>query len=155
MKLQIAALALILGSSPVLATDVKLVSSDGSDLSKLCIAAAQSGSTVSALAAEMNIPAASQVLCNDQPIHAFAGQFRAEVAASTQYVVSVANQSPETRLCVAALTSPSEFASLKAEFFGDVAVERIVTCNGLSLNQFVRRYQDRLASLPSHTTAAL
>jgi hypothetical protein len=155
MKMQIAALALILGSSSVLASDVKLVSSDGSDLSNLCVAAAQSDSTVRDLAAEMNIPAASDVLCNDQPIHHFADQFRAEAAASTQYVVSVANQSPETRLCVAALTSPSEFASLKAEFFGDVAVERVVTCNGLPLSQFVRRYQDRLASLPSRTTAAL
>jgi hypothetical protein len=154
MKLQIAALALILGSSSVLATDVKLVSADGSDLSKLCIAAAESTSTIGALAAEMNIPA-SDVLCNDKPIHHFAGQFRAKAASATAYVLSVGNQSPETRLCVAALTSVEEFAALKAEFFGDVTVEREVRCNGLPLGQFVRRYQDRLASLDSNATASL
>lgn len=153
MKLQFAALALILGSSSVLATDVKLVSADGSDLSKLCIAAAQSTSAVRALANEMDIPA-SEVLCNDKPLHDFAGQFRAQTASASAYVLSVGNQSPETRLCVAALTSVEEFAALKAEFFGDVAVEREVRCNGLPLNQFVRRYQDRLASLESNTTAA-
>jgi hypothetical protein len=155
MKMQIAALALILGSSSVLATDVKFVNADGSDLSNLCIAAAQSDSTVHALAAELDIPVANDVLCNDKPIHSFAGQYRAKAEVETVYYVSVANQSPETRLCVAALTSAEEFTSLKAEFFGDVAVEREVSCNGQPLGQFVRRYQNRLASLPSNTTAAL
>jgi hypothetical protein len=154
MKMHIAALALILGSSSVLATDVKLVSADGSALSKLCIAAAESIRPVRALAAAMDIPA-SEVRCNDKPIHDFAGEFRAKAASEIAYVLSVGNQSPETRLCVAALTSLEEFTALKAEYFGDVAVEREVSCNGMPLSQFVRRYQDRLASLESSTTAAL
>jgi hypothetical protein len=94
------------------------------------------------------------VLCNDKPIRSFAGQFRAKTASATAYVLSVGNQSPETRLCVAAVTSAEEFAALKAEFFGDVAVEREVSCNGLSLDQFVRRYQDRLAATSGAVTAA-
>ncbi|MDY6982509.1 MAG: hypothetical protein SV422_05430 [Pseudomonadota bacterium] len=156
MKVQLAALALLLGSSTVLATDVKFVNADGSALSSLCIAAAESGKTVSTLAAELRIDAPShEVRCNEKPIHAFVGQFRAEAAAATAYVLSKANSSPETQLCVAAVHSQEEFAALRNTHFAGIDVDRAITCNGQSLNQFVRRYQNRLAALPGAKTASL
>ena len=104
MKMTLAALALILGSSTVLATDVKFVNADGSDLSGLCIAAAQSDKPVGALATELKVGApAGEVLCNGTPIRAFVSQFRTDTSAATLYVVSSANETPETQLCLAAL----------------------------------------------------
>ncbi len=148
MKLQFAALALILGSSVAMANDVKFVNADGSKLSGLCIAAAESNKAVGALAAELGLsPVISdQILCNGTPIRAFVSQLRADIAAEAVYTVSGANQAPETQLCLAALTSKEEFARLKAQHFGNVVVEREISCNGMPLQQFVRRYQDRLAA---------
>lgn len=154
MKVQFAALALLLGSSTVLATDVKFVNADGSALSSLCIAAAESGKTVGSLAAEMSISASQEIRCNDKPIHAFVGQFRAEAAAAAAYVLSKANASPETQLCVAAVHSQEEFTTLRNAHFAGIDVSRAITCNGQPLNQFVRRYQNRLAA-PGAKTASL
>jgi hypothetical protein len=157
MKTQFAALALILGSSFAMATDVKFVNADGSTLSGLCVAAAQSDKPVSDLAIEMGLSAfaGDEVLCNGTPIRTFAGQFRADASVAAVYVVSGANQAPETQLCLAALHSKEEYARVKATHFNDVAVEREIVCNGLPLQQFVRRYQDRLAALPGVDTAAI
>lgn len=154
MKVQFAALALLLGSSTVLATDVKFVNADGSALSSLCIAAAESGKAVGTLAAEMSISASHEVRCNDKPIHAFAGQFRAEAVAATSYVLSKANARPETQLCVAAVHSQEEFTTLLNTHFAGVDVSRSITCNGQPLNEFVRRYQNRVAT-PGVKTASL
>jgi hypothetical protein len=158
MKMQFAALALVLGSSFVAAdSDLKFVNANGSALSDLCIAAAQSEESVGSIAAQLGMAAvvANDVLCNDKPIQRFVTQFRAESATATVYVVSVANQTPETRLCLAALTSDEEFARLKDAHFSDVAVEREIVCNGKPLGQFVRRYQNRLAALQTAATASL
>jgi hypothetical protein len=156
MKMQFAALALILASSVAVASDVKFVNADGSALSGLCVAAAQSDKGIVTLATELGIaPAVStEVLCNGTPIRAFVSQLRADLDAETVYAVTGANQAPETQLCLAALNSQEEFTRLKETHFSNVAVERVIVCNGMPLQQFVRRYQDRLAALPGNATAA-
>ncbi|MEY4640576.1 MAG: hypothetical protein RLZZ227_570 [Pseudomonadota bacterium] len=156
MKLQFVALAMILGTSFAAAESApRLVNADGSALSNLCIVAAQSG-TIASVAAQLDIPSAvaNDVRCNNMSIQRFVAQYRAAPSDATVYAISVANEAPETRLCVAALTSAEEFTRLKDALFADVVVEDEIACNGRPLSRFVRRYQNRLAALHTAATAS-
>ena len=73
----------------------------------------------------------------------------------TAYVVSAANETPETLICVAAVTSDDEFSRLRQAHFSNVKdVENEIECNNMSLGQFVRKYREHLADKSVLATAA-
>ncbi|HTR00554.1 MAG TPA: hypothetical protein VMH83_11210 [Candidatus Acidoferrum sp.] len=161
MKYVIIAASLILSSVAAQAGEIKLVNHDGSSLSQLCVAAATSDKPAQSLVLELGLAplTVNEVACNGQPLPSFVNHYRAPSEAASQveanYVVSAANQSPETRLCLAALTSDAEFEKIKAAHFSDVLdVEQSVSCNKLPLGRFVRKYRSHVtAQLPQITAA--
>lgn len=137
---------------------IKFVNADGSVYGELCIAAANSADGLEAKARELGINAAEvdTIYCNGRAIRKFASQFHAADEAVTAYVVSAADQSPETRICLAALTSDDEFSRLKDAHFSTVKdVESEVRCNNMPLGQFVRKYRKHLADSAAVATASL
>jgi hypothetical protein len=135
--------------------NIKFVNADGSPLGDLCIAAVDTDQALTELAQAHGISptAIDQVYCNGRQLRSFIKQFRESDTVVTAYVVNVANESPESLLCLAAVTSDEEFARLKDAHFKNVAdVEREVACNDMPLGQFVRKYRDHLAE---RTTASL
>lgn len=160
MKSYAIAAALLFTSTTVLANDFKFVNADGSALGDLCIAAVESKEPVNAVAQGLGLASvsATEVACNGRPIVDFVRKYRAEFAASprTTYIINSGNEAPETQLCLAALASEEAFNQIKTAHFSDVEnVESTINCNGMSLNKFVRKYRDRLASTPTVNTAAL
>lgn len=161
MKSYVIATALLFSSASVLANDYTFVNADGSDLGKLCIAAVDSDQSIRALADGMGISfySADEVQCNGHSIVDFVHKYRsgnAVAAPRTSYIISSGNEAPETRLCLAALTSDEEFAKIKAAHFSGVQdIEQSVNCNNMPLSRFVRKYRDRLATGQSINTASL
>lgn len=150
MKKYLAIAFSILASSTVLADDVNFVNSDGSSAGDLCIAAIGSTNTLDFLAEELNIAPVDvdTISCNGKSIRSFARQYRQNDSPEAAYVISVANQTPETQICIAALTSDEEFARLVEAHFGKMSeVEETMQCNGLSVKQFVRKYRDRVSHI--------
>jgi hypothetical protein len=111
--------------------------------------------TLQALAVELGLAPVEvdSVACNGKSLKEFANKFGKQVGDQansevkiTTYVVNVADKSPETQLCFAALVSEEEFSKLKAAHFSDVKIENEIVCNGLPIKQFVRKYRDHLAT---------
>ena len=143
MKALIAALTLALFSSVAAADEIRLVNSDGSELSQLCIAAAETGKPVMILARNLGLGSfdLNELRCNGKPLHSFVSQLQTATPVVTQYQINLGDETPESMLCRAAVTSDAEFARLKETHFARVLVETEVSCNGMPLNRFVRRYQ--------------
>jgi hypothetical protein len=158
MKKTLIAFGLLLGSVAAHADDnIKLVNADNSPLGELCISAVSSPEGLDVKAKELGISSAeiASVYCNGKPIRQFVSQFRASDEPITAYVISAANQAPETQICLAALTSGEEFARLKEAHFSAVKdVEKEITCNNMSLGQFVRKYRAHLAEKATVATAS-
>jgi hypothetical protein len=158
MKKTLIALGLLVGSVTAYADDnIKLVNADGSALGELCISAVTSLEGLDAKAKALGISASdvASVYCNGKPIRQFVSQFRASDEPITAYVISAANQAPETQICLAALTSGDEFARLKEAHFSTVKdVEKEISCNNMSLGQFVRKYRAHLAEKATVATAS-
>ena len=155
MKNVVAFAALVLLSLSAQAENVKFINADGSALGELCIAAVETESAVSFLADELGISPldVNEVNCNGKPISSFVRQYREEKA---QFVFSVENASPETKLCLAALTSDEEYEAIKQSLFTKLdRVESSVSCNGMSVKQFARKYRERVAAISDKTTASL
>lgn len=149
----------ILASFNVSANDVKFVNSDGSAAGELCIAAIGSTNTLDFLAEELDIAPVDvdKIACNGRAIRSFAKKYRQTDSQAPAYAISVANQTPETQLCIAALTSDEEFAKIVDAHFGTMSdVQESMRCNGLSIKKFVRKYRDRVSAItPSSATASL
>ncbi len=149
MKKLVISTLFVLGSANALAGSINLVSSDESPLSQLCIAATEGTDAMLKVARENNIGLAEldRIACNNIPLHRFASRYQ-KVAISGDYVkplaVNLGDSSPETELCVAAISSPSKFQEIRRAHFADVwNVEESVSCNGMPLNRFVRKFGNR------------
>ena len=109
-----------------LATCVAAVESTGKDTANL-----------KSLAAELGLAPVEvdSIACNGKSLKEFANKFGKQVGdqASTEvtittYIVNVADKSPETQLCFAALVSEKEFSKLRVAHFSDVQIEREIVC---------------------------
>ena len=149
----------LLGSAFAAAGEYKFINTDGSVFGELCIAAVESTdkdtSTLKALAVELGLAPVEvdSIACNGKSLKEFANKFTNQVETEegqevhiTTYVVNVADKSPETQLCFAALVSEEEFTKLKVSHFSDVKIESEIVCNGLPIKSFVRKYRDHLAA---------
>jgi hypothetical protein len=158
MKKSLFMFSLLVASVAAHAEDpIKFVNVDGSAFGELCIAAATSAEGLEAKARELGIKPAeiNTVYCNGRAIRRFARQFHVAEETITAYVVSAANETPETLICVAAVTSDDEFSRLRQAHFSNVKdVENEIECNNMSLGQFVRKYREHLADKSVLATAA-
>jgi hypothetical protein len=158
MKKSLFMFSLLVGSVAAHAEDpIKFVNADGSAFGELCIAAANSVEGLEAKAIELGINPTeiNTVYCNGRAIRKFASQFHAADETITAYVVSAADQTPETLICLAAVTSDDEFSRLKEAHFSNVKdVENEIKCNNMTLGQFVRKYREHLADKSVIATAS-
>ncbi|MES2624454.1 MAG: hypothetical protein V4628_04195 [Pseudomonadota bacterium] len=160
MKKFITAIVL-LSSTSLVHADYTLVPSDDSELSKLCIAAANADSREALLdltsAAGISYVDLPTVRCNGMPITRFSVKYGgrkpesiAEVSSPMGYLLRKSDTSPLTELCAAALVSESEYAKVKeSHFSNDEKIESEVFCNGVPLKTFARKYRNASATLVS------
>ena len=154
------AIALV-GSTSLVHAEVKLVPSDDSELSKLCVAAATADSTKSVYTlvesagiARLEVPT---LRCNGLPITRFAAKYGERAAPSLAttmsplgFILSKTDTSPLTELCAAAAISDAEFAKVKdSHFSNDPSIEAELHCNGLPLKSFVRKFRSAPGALVS------
>jgi hypothetical protein len=140
---------LLLGSTSLVRADYSLTNSDGSDASALCIA-----STTSPSAEALDKTAHSLgftrkdmagIRCNGMPLAEFQQKYHGAamtpVAEPVHYVLKKMDDSPVTELCAAAASSDQEYLKVKTTYFRyEKSIESDVTCNGMSLKSFVRKY---------------
>ncbi len=146
MKTRIVAVALLLSASGLAQADYKLVPTDDSPETRVCVAALTSNAALrsASAAADIELSELDTVRCNGSPLDVFVSQY-SEVeetpTVSLAYVFDSTDNNPETRLCFAAVTSSVEFSKLKSELFSDISnVEEQVLCNGMPLKRFALKY---------------
>lgn len=115
------------------ASAVEFINKDGSELSEICIAAAQSGKATRT----------GNVQCNGMPIREFAKQFDTQADAAKVIVFENVNNAPETQVCIAAATSNEAFEETVTRL--NVNTNK-VECNGSKLNKFAKRYNKQFKS---------
>jgi len=150
--------ALLLSSSMVQAAGYRLVSSDNSELSALCIKAAETKTSIvkSARAIGMQPEEISELRCNGQPLPVFLSKFRNNDNSVTAdygfnkndsallYTFNKNDNSELTELCYAAVRSEQEYEQVKDAYFNDEQnIEEEVRCNGMPLKNFARKYRNR------------
>lgn len=109
----------------------EFVNTDGSSLSQICVAAAQTGKV------KGNVDA-DRIECNGTPLKVFAKQFE-KAAPVSAVLFENENNSVEAELCIAAATSNTAYASAKSR----VGNNAKVACNGETIRSFARRYNKR------------
>lgn len=143
MKTLFAAIALVVTSAPINAAD--FVNTDGSALSRLCIAAVESNEALAAEVEAQNISryTLDRISCNDLSLNDFVKEYRANTSTETVNVVAFenANNSFEGQLCIAAATSNVAFQQAKSRLDGRVDADK-VSCNGESLAVFAKQYNE-------------
>jgi hypothetical protein len=145
MKIRIAVVSLLLSASGLAQADYKLMPTDDSPETRVCVAALSSNAALrsASAAADIKLSELDTVRCNGSPLDVFVSKYR-EVeetpAMSQTYVFENTDNNPETRLCFAAVTSSVEFSKLKSELFEGSNVEEEVLCNGMPLKRFALKY---------------
>ena len=144
--------ALLLSTSVAQADNYRLVSTDNSALSALCIAASQSKEALIEGAQAIGIKKSDlgELRCNGQTLPVFLSRLRSiensaeESNPLVTYAFNKTDSSALTELCYAAVQSPQEFAQVKDKYFNDEAnIEKEVRCNGIPLQEFARKYGAR------------
>lgn len=151
MKKFIVAFALI-ASNAAMADNVRLVATDGSPLSELCIAAVESGSRFESLAKELGITPLQEdeLRCNSKPVRAFVASIRNKLAApaAPNLVFRTTDESDLSRLCMAVLESDEAYEEVKAGVKAEGALlESEILCNGMPIKSFARKYRGMTAAL--------
>ena len=151
MKKFVLATLLVTGAS-VAQAGPKLVPADTSELSQLCVAAAESRSALQSAANEIGLNAQDlqDVRCNGVSLTRFAAEYRtvadveeAAVKASDGYILKPSDDSPLAALCIAAASSQEEYERVKEQHFSqENNLEAEVMCNGVPLKNFARRFRD-------------
>ncbi|MBE1298865.1 MAG: hypothetical protein GJ680_03000 [Alteromonadaceae bacterium] len=143
MKKIIAALSLLAVGQ---VNALQLVNGDGSQYADVCIAAAQSKSALNAKAEEFGFSKfdLEQFTCNGYSVKEFAKKFAAKPASKVEIFSFTSDDNvPETKLCVAAVTSKEAFAEVKAKHFANKSVNSIA-CNGMPLKAFAKKYGSKI-----------
>src|SRR5690606_17592292 len=87
--------------------------------------------------------------CNGVRLDRFVDKYRAREQAAGQaeeprYVFSTTNDTALTALCMAALSSNDTYIQVKQQYFADDSnVGEELTCNGMPVKNFVRRYGNK------------
>jgi hypothetical protein len=140
----LAALALFaLGANLAQAESSTFINGDGSPLTDLCIAALDSEASFEELTAAHDLQGLteSDLVCNGLSLSLFKARYIESVQINTVLAFSKADLNPATELCFAAVTNAQELESLKDSYEGRTNTPlSSVTCNGIPLNRFVRRY---------------
>ena len=146
MKLHVVAVTLLLSASGLAQADYRLVPTDDSPLTRLCVAALSSDNDLKAAstAADIKRHELGTVRCNGSRLEVFVSKYSQRdtaQAAPQTYVFDSTDDNPETKLCFAAVTSNTEFRKLKNELFDNASnVEEEVLCNGMPLKRFALKY---------------
>jgi len=143
MKKLAIAMLMITGSALAQA-DYHVVNADGSDLSRLCIAALTPAADMStaATAAGVGFAELGTVRCNGLSLDRFAAKYRSKSppVEPVAYVLKGTDDTEATALCLAAASSEQEFVKVKSLYLSTGLIEAEIRCNGLSLKSFARKY---------------
>src|SRR5690554_4751448 len=131
---------LLLSASATQAADVKYVNADGSPLSATCISALQG--------AALSHEDKRTLLCNGMPVQDFLSKHsepEVRITGSQKIVFRRADDSMETELCYAAITTGQSIEQLTQRFAVDdlEKPEEEIMCNRMPLKSFVRKYGSR------------
>ena len=150
MKKLIIAISLSLTSNAVLAENTNFVNGDGSIHSELCIAATQSDQKLKEVAAKRGYSTlkVGQLNCNGMNISKFAKMYRADKADKHHKSVKVFSFDSEVKnleadICIAAATSNDKYRALREGLTKPVSYYRALTCNGMSLSTFARKFGNK------------
>jgi hypothetical protein len=139
--------ALFLAINVANAGEYRLVSTDNSALSALCITAVESPEAMSKNARSIGMKASeiTELRCNGQRLPVFLGKFRENESSPTvTYAFNKNDSTEETELCYAAVKSEQEYEQVKDTYFEDERnIEEEVLCNGVPLKTFARKYRNR------------
>lgn len=128
------------------AAESNFVNADGSDLSELCIAATQSRQKMQLVADELGLAPVNQatLACNDMPLHEFVKTYRDNVTNDVAlYLFQKNDETMETELCYAAVTSLARYQSLKEAYLIGRNQEEQILCNRTPIKRFMQRYHQR------------
>ena len=118
MKKIVVSLILMLACGASFADNVRFINGDGSEITELCIAAASSASNLNEMAVKLGIQSFTKddVLCNGMPLNKFMRKYR-EIRTPDTVIMSFRklDDSPETRLCYAAVTFSPDIERIKAD----------------------------------------
>lgn len=147
MKTLFVTTLLLLATTAAQAERYRFVSSDNSDSSAMCIAATQSRAAFLDAAGTHGLDDSEfdTLYCNGLPMKRFISKYRERVEVSEpRYVFSTHDDSKLTQLCMAALSSKETYLQLKQQHFAnDASVGEELKCNGLPVENFVRRYGNK------------
>lgn len=139
--------ALFLAANVANAEGYRLVSTDNSPLSALCIAAVESHETLQESARSIGMSAAdlSELRCNGRTLPVFLSKFRTtESSPAVTYAFNKSDSTEETELCYAAVKSEQQYEEVKNAYFnGEQNIDKEVFCNGMPLKTFARKYRNR------------
>ncbi|MES2624521.1 MAG: hypothetical protein V4628_04530, partial [Pseudomonadota bacterium] len=134
---------LLLVASAAHAEGYRLVSSDNTELTALCIKSIEAPNTLlqNAQAVGLDTAAVGEVRCNGQTLPAFVSRFLDRESAPAAPVITFAfnknDDSELTELCYAAVKSEQEYEQVKDAYFSDEQnIEEEVQCNGIPLKEF-------------------
>ena len=143
MKKLLIPIIAMLGMSQVFAEPARLINGDGSALTSMCIDAAESGASFKRLAKFYGFQGMNEadLVCNGLSLSEFRERYSDIEETTTVLSFSKIDVSPSTELCFAAVTGADNYEALKASYNSkaDHDVSE-VTCNGMPLDRFVRRY---------------
>ncbi len=131
-----------------LADDNRFVAGDDSPYTEICIAATESDNAAQSVMEKYAVTRSdiSELSCNGMTLNRWISKFRSDSYADSQESIRVFafrenNDSAETSMCIAAVTSSDEYSRLKEELFGNSqsTLSRIY-CNNMPLRTFARRY---------------
>jgi hypothetical protein len=139
--------ALFLVTNAAHAEGYRLVSTDNSALSALCITAVESPDAVSKSARSIGMSSAEirELRCNGLTLPVFLSKFRETGSSPTvTYAFNKNDSTEETELCYAAVKSEQEYEQVKNTYFdNEQNIEEEVLCNGMPLKTFARKYRNR------------
>lgn len=143
MKKFIILLVAAFGMTQALADAARFVNGDGSALTNMCIDAIETDDSFRKLAKFYGFEdmAESDLVCNGLSLSRFKIRYANSEEVNTVLSFSKSDLSPTTELCFAAVTGADNLESLKESYNSKTNsdVEK-VTCNGMPLDRFVRRY---------------
>lgn len=148
MKTLVMTSMLLLAATASHADQYRFVSSDNTDLSEMCIAATESREAFLDAANTHNLDSSEfhTLYCNGLPLDRFVAKYREQAeqdATEPHYVFSQNDETALTQLCMAALSSNETYLQVKQQYFSeDHAVGEELTCNGMPVETFVRRYRN-------------
>lgn len=143
MKQFLILLVATFGMTQAFADNAKFVNGDGSALTNLCIDAIESDDSFRKLADFYGFGdmTESDLVCNGLSLSRFKLRYENSEEVNTVLSFSKADLSPSTELCFAAVTGADNLQSLKDSYRSKTNndVDK-VTCNGMPLDRFIRRY---------------